>query len=143
MTQYSDTNFQTVGGYHTGQQSPYTPYSEPTTPTTSGGALPYSNIGRDIQKASPFMSMIPGVGPWVAIGIQLLGGILGGLSKPKVRRNPMEEAFANTVSFYSNLGKKYSTYNSMRKAFTGTENKTFNLDEQIDKYGLEPKDGGK
>ena len=69
--------------------------------------------------------MTGGTGFIVAGLIQLAGGILGTLARPKPHRNPEEEAFERMVKFYRNLGKKSDVARSMASLFTGKPKSSF------------------
>ena len=73
---------------------------------------------------------------WLAVGLQLIGGILGGLTRrtPKRQRTSQEIFFDDTVAFYRNLGKKYGALNNMSMALTGNKVAIPNTGELMDRF---------
>lgn len=62
------------------------------------GAQPQAKIGSILSAASPFLSLIPGVGPLAAAGAGVLGSALGGQEQSQYNTQQAQNATANAAA---------------------------------------------
>ena len=120
------------------QQNPtYNTGGSPTPePTYTGGSSGTAGYG-DFTKTASTAAMLAGQ-PWLAVGLQLVGGILSGLSRPKPKAfyTPEQRFFERTVDYYAGLGKKFKTLNSLSTAFGTGKTIPYSFSDQFDIDGM-------
>ena len=114
----------------------------------------YQNEAKDtINKAANILStatgiavgtgvMSMGTGFIVAGLIQLAGGILGAMARPKPRLSPAELEYEAKIKFYRNLGRKSASARSIASLFTGKPKESFigkiGFKDSVDAYKRVP-----